>query len=392
VREILAVALKEVRQIRRDPLSLAMFLGVPAMMLLLFGYALNFDVRHARLAVQDLDRSRPARDLADAFIHSGYFDLTAMLPAGADLEAVLRRGDARAVLVIPDGLADDLAAGRPGAVQFLVDGSDSNTASTLLGYAGLIARQTGVELRGERRGERPGERRGPAAGGLRADRGVSAGGGIDYRPRVRFNPELKSTQFLVPGLIGFILMLTAVISTALAVVREKERGTMEHLRITPLRADHLLIGKTLPYLVISLAATAIILVAARALFGVVVRGPYVDLFLATMLYLVGALGSGLLISSVAGNQAMAFQVGAIASMLPAIFLSGFIFPLRTMPAALQVLSHAVPARYYLVVLRGIILKGAGLAPYADQILFLAIYAVVVLGLAWVRLTRGEGTA
>ena len=215
---------------------------------------------------------------------------------------------------------------------------------------------------------------------------------IDYRPRVWFNPELKSTQFLVPGLVGFILMLTAVISTALSVVREKERGTLEQLRITPLRAEQLLLGKTLPYLVISLIATAIILIVARGLFGVEVQGSYLDLFLATLVYLLGALGFGLLISSIAPNQAMAFQAGAVGSMLPAIFLSGFIFPLRNMPDALRVVSYAVPARYYLVILRGVILKGAPLTAYPDQAGFLLLYAVAVSALAWVRLTRREAEA
>jgi ABC-2 type transport system permease protein len=172
-------------------------------------------------------------------------------------------------------------------------------------------------------------------------------------------------------------------------VREKERGTLEQLRVTSLRPGELIVGKTLPYLGISLVATLIILVAARVLFGVVIQGPYLDLFLATLVYLIGALGWGLLVSSLVDTQALAFQIGIISAMLPALILSGFIFPIRSMPVVIQALTYVVPARYFLVVLRGVILKGAGLAPYWQDMAFLVLYAVVVLGLAYARLTRRE---
>jgi ABC-2 type transport system permease protein len=371
-RKIGAVALKELRQALRDPLSLAMLLGLPALMLVLYGYAINFDVRHVALAVQDLDKSAASRELVSSFVNSTYFDRVADLPAGADLARVTERRLAKAVLVIPIGYAGDLAAGRVARVQLLVDGADANTATTLLGYASALVASRNAELV-----------RVTAAGT------AAATSFIDYEPRVWYNPELESTQFLVPGLIGFILMLTAVLSTALSVVRERERGTMEQLRVTSLRPGELVVGKTLPYLGISLTATVIILFAARFLFGVSVRGSYLDLFLATLLYLVGALGFGLLISSVADTQALAFQMGIVTSMLPALFLSGFIFPIRSMPLAVQALTYAVPARYFLVVVRGVMLKGAGLAPYGKDLAFLALYALVVLGVAYARLTRRE---
>ena len=222
--------------------------------------------------------------------------------------------------------------------------------------------------------------------------GASLTSAVRYEPRIWYNPELRSTNFLVPGLMGFIMMLTAVLSTALSVVREKERGTMEQLRVTPLRVGEMIAGKSLPYLAISLVASAIIVAAARFLFHVAVRGSYLDLFLAILVYLIGALGFGLLVSSFAKSQAMAFQAGALLSMLPAIFFSGFIFPIRAMPKALQAVTYAFPARYFLVVLRGIILKGAGLLPYRDQMAFLIIYALVVLGIAYARLSRDEARA
>ena len=392
--KVRAVAVKEFRQAARDPLTLAMLLGLPTMMLLLYGYAVNFDVRHIRLAIQDRDKTAASRDLGAAFVNSGYFDLVADLPAGADLERLTERRRAQAVLVIPETYGRDVAAGRTARVQLVIDGADANTATTVLGYASAITAEAGAEVARARL------LRGAGGSGGASTGGAGGAGGqrrtaparvepIDYEPRVWYNPELKSTQFLVPGLVGFILMLTAVLSTALSVVREKERGTMEQLRVSSLTPGELLVGKTIPYLAISLLATAIILLAARALFGVVVRGSYLDLFAVTFVYLVGALGLGLLVSSVADSQAMAFQLGAATSMLPSILLSGFIFPIRSMPAVVRGLTYAVPARYFLVVLRGVILKGAGLAPYLTDLAFLLAYALVVIGLAFARLTRKE---
>jgi ABC-2 type transport system permease protein len=350
-----------------------MLLGVPTMRLLMYGYALNFDVRHVRLAVQDLDKSEDSRRLVSAFVNSTYFDLAAEPGAAEDLDGLTERRVAKAVLVIPEAYSRDIAAGATATVQLLLDGADANTATTILGYASSLVGEANAAL----------------VQSSPAGRVLLSSPGIDYEPRVLYNPELKSTQFLVPGLIGFILMLTAVLSTALSVVREKERGTLEQLRVTSLRPGELIIGKTLPYLAISLTATVIIIVAARVLFGVAVKGPYLDLFVATLVYLVGALGFGLLVSSLSETQAMAFQVGSVTSMLPAIFLSGFIFPIRSMPPALQAITYAVPARYFNVILRGIILKGSGLGPYVWDMGFLLLYATVVMGIAYARLTRRE---
>jgi len=375
VRRLRAVVAKEIRQIRRDPFSLIMLVGLPAFMLVLYGFALNFDVRHVKLAVQDRDRTARSRELVASFTHSTYFDLVATPELGQDLEPLLERGRARAVLVIPEGYGRDLAAGRRTPVQLLLDGADSSTATTVLGYArALVSEANATLVASALSGSGAGRREPP----------------LDLEPRVLYNPELKSTQFLVPGLIGFLLMLTAVLSTALSVVREKERGTMEQLRVAPLRTWELIVGKTVPYLGISLVATLIILVAARVLFGVVIRGPYLDLLIATLLYLFGALGFGLFISTIADTQTFAFQAGLISSMLPSILLSGFIFQIRIMPPWLQAITYLVPARYFLVILRGVILKGEGLAPYWPQVVALVVYGLATVSLASMRLARREG--
>jgi len=373
VRRLRAVVVKELRQIGRDPFSLLMLIAFPALMLLLYGFALNFDVRHVKLAVQDRDRSASSRDLVASFTHSTYFDLVATPGAGEDLERLAERGVARAILVIPERLGQDLLAGRGAQVQLLLDGADSTTAATILGYARALVADANAQL---------------VAGAL-ARAGRRSNPPLDLSPRVLYNPELESTQFLLPGLIGLLLMLTAVLSTALSVVREKERGTMEQLRVAPLRTFELILGKTFPYLGVSLLGTLIVLVTARLLFGVEIRGPRLDLLVVVLLYLFGALGFGLLISTVANNQTFAFQAGLITSLLPALLLSGFIFQIRIMPGWLQAITYLVPNRYFLVALRGIILKGEGLGTYWREAGALLVYGLVVTVLASARLVRRE---
>lgn len=373
MRRIWAVAWKEFLQIKRDPLSLGMLLGIPTLMLLLYGFALNFDVRHVRLGVLDRDRTEASRALVDAFVQSARFDRVADLAPGADLEALAARRVVQAILVIPEGFAKRERRGERAPVQLLLDGTDARTAATVLAYATSL-----VALFAEERLARRVEEAGADPAPL-----------LFFEPRVFYNPELSSTRFLLPGLVAFILMLTAVVSTALSVVRERERGTMERLRVSPLGPAELIAGKILPYLAVSLVAAAGILVAARILFGIEVRGRLLDLLVATVVYLLGALGWGLLVSSFSRSQATAYQLGIVTALLPSIFLSGFIFPIRSMPAVLQALTYAVPARYFLVILRGVILKGGSLIAYAQDMLFLVGFAVIVLGLAAARLVRRE---
>ncbi|HVO11325.1 MAG TPA: ABC transporter permease [Vicinamibacteria bacterium] len=373
MRRFRAVVLKELRQIRRDPFSLLILIAFPAFMLVVYGFALNFDVRHVKLAVQDRDRSARSRELIASFTHSTYFDLVAAPAPGEDLARLTERGVARAVLVIPEGFGREVAAGRTAVVQLLLDGADSTTAATVLGYARSLVAEANATLVADASARAGGRPRPP----------------LDLAPRVLYNPELQSTQFLVPGLIGLLLMLTAVLSTALSVVREKERGTMEQLRVAPLRTPELILGKTFPYLGISLLGTLIVLVTARLLFGVEIRGPRLDLLAVVLLYLFGALGFGLLISTIANSQTLAFQLALLTSLLPSLLLSGFVFQIRIMPAWLQAITYLVPARYFLVVLRGIILKGEGLATYWDDVAALVVYGLVVVALASLRLVRRE---
>lgn len=365
MRKTLSVGTKEVRQILRDRRSLVVLLFVPAFFLLVYGYALSWDLRHIPLAVEDRDRSAASRALVSAFVHSGYFDLVADVRSPGDITRLMDRGDARMVLVIPRGLARDVAAGSNVPVQVLLNGDNANTATTVMGYALTIIQSESSRYR--------------------VVAGIPQGPLVSLEPRVWYNPQLRSALFLVPGLIAYIIMVTAVVSTALSIVREKERGTMEQVRMAPLGAASFVIGKTIPYFVIALISAMVILLVAMALFDLPMRGSWPLLLGTVSLFIVGALGLGLFISSIAETQQVAFQVAVLASFLPTLMLSGFIFPIASMPAFLQGVTYVVPARYFLIALRGIVLKGTGLPVVWPELVSLAIYATVVLTLASLRL-------
>jgi drug efflux transport system permease protein len=369
------VVKKEFRQIRRDSRSLMFMAFLPAFMLLMFGYALNFDVKHIPLAVVDEDGSRASRDLIDKFRTTEYFDLKAVLPKTAAIDPLMARESVRAALVIPTGFADDLLAGRSPAVQVIVDGSNAMSGSTAAGYVGAILQDYSQKITLQ----------------ALARQGLgSVTLPLTTEVRVWYNPELRSAMFLVPGLMAFILMVIVTVSTAFSIVREKERGTMEQIRISSLRPRVLILGKIIPYVVISLGSAHLVLILGQILFGVGIRGSYPLLLLAMLLFLVGALGQGILISAVTRTQQVAFLLAVLTTMLPTFILSGFVFPIRNMPAVVQVVTYFVPARYFLAALRAIILKGAGFAAIWDQFLLLLAFAVLSLGLSAARLGRGEG--
>jgi ABC-2 type transport system permease protein len=366
---IRAVAIKELRQIGRDRTTLMILLFVPAFFLLVYGYALNFDIRHVRLAVEDNDRSQESREVVSAFVNSGYFDLVADIGSPRELVALIDRNSARAVLVIPPRFGAGARQGRPVRLQLIVNGDNANTATTVVGYANGIVSMISSRYELEARGSVP---NGPM---------------LTMEPRVWYNPELRSTLFLVPGLIAYIAMLTAVVSTALSIVREKEAGTMEQVRMAPITPAAYVLGKTVPYFVISLVSAMAVVLLSMVMFGMPMRGSWLVLLGCVSLFLVGALGFGLLISTVADTQQVAFQVALLTSYLPTLMLSGFIFPIASMPPLLQLVTYAVPARYFIVALRGIVLKGVGPAVFWEDVVALVAFAVVILALASLRLRR-----
>ena len=372
MRKTLAVASKELRQILRDQRSLLILLFVPAFFLLLYGYALNFDIRNVTLAVQDKDRSTKSRELVSSFVNSGYFSLVGYVDAPSELDRLVDLGRVRTILSIPAGFERDLSMRKPVTVQVIIDGDNANTASTVSGYARtLINEFSGAQMQLTSPG--------PAS---RPPVPV-----ISVEPRIWYNPQLRSTLFLVPGLIAYISMITAVVSTALSVVREKERGTMEQVRMAPLSPLPYIIGKTMPYLVISFVSAILVILSAMLLFDLPMRGSWLLLCGAIGLFLIGAQAQGLLISTIAETQQVAFQVALLSSLLPTMILSGFIFPISSMPIVVQWITHIVPARYFLVALRSIVLKGADITAFWQEMVALAIFATVALGLASLRLSR-----
>src|SRR5687768_6549685 len=369
MRQVLAVGRKELRQIMRDRRTLLILLFVPAFFLLLYGYALNFDIRNVSLIVKDQDRSTQSRELVSAFVNSGYFSLVGYIDSDRDIDRLVDEGRVRTILSVPANFERNLLQGIPTDVQVIIDGDNANTASTVLGYSRTLISEFSLA----QAGTAPGSRIPVPA--------------VSVEPRIWYNPQLRSTLFLVPGLIAYISMITAVVSTALSVVREKERGTMEQVRMAPISPLPYIIGKTIPYLAISFVSALMVIFSAMLLFDLPMRGSWALLCGAIGLFLIGAQAQGLLISTIAQTQQVAFQVALLSSLLPTMILSGFIFPISSMPTVVQGITHIVPARYFLVALRSIVLKGAGITAFWQDMVALAIFAAIALGLASLRLRK-----
>jgi len=355
-----AIARKEALQLRRDRRSLLLAFALPLLLLVLFGYAISLDVTDIELAVVDQDRTAASRELVETFEASGYFSVVARPPDAAALEQLFARRRALAALVVPPGFAADLGAGRAAPVQVVLDGSDANTATIAQAYAEAVARDFGATVR---------------LAGRRLALPLAA------ESRVWFNEELSSRNMIVPGLIAVIMMIIAALLTSLTVAREWERGTMEQLAATPVTRLEVVLGKLLPYLAIGLFDVALSALLGVYLFGVPFRGSVWLLAGLSLQFLTGALGLGLFISAVARSQVLATQIAMIATFLPAFLLSGFMFAIDVMPRPLQLVTLIVPARYFLVVTRGIFLKGVGPEVLAVQALLMILFALVGLALA-----------
>ncbi len=362
---ILAISKKEVRQLMRDKRMLYVLFVFPFVLLILFGYAINFDVHHIKLAVYDRDNSEITRDFLNRLTSSNYFDLVDHLSSEKKIRNVLDQGEAQVVLVFPQDFSQNIYSGRPVNVQILVAGVDANTASVIMNYMRAASATFSQKMSND----------------LLRVRGRHFSIPIDLEPRFLYNPDLNSTRYLIPGLISMILIMTAVISIALSIVREKERGTMEQINVSPLSSVELLIGKTIPYTFIALAVASMILFAGYLLFDVTVKGSVLLLFLSTFIFLFASLNLGILISTISDSQQVAFQLAALISLLPSFLLSGFVFPIESMPPVIQIFTNITPVKFYIVVLRDILLKGVGLEAFWDQLIYLLIFSVVFLGLA-----------
>lgn len=362
-----AMARKEALQLRRDRRSLLLAFALPLLLLVIFGYAIVWDVRDIAFAVVDQDASPESRELVESFEASGYFRLVAHLERPGDTATLFARRTARLVLVVPPGFAADLGAGRTAQLQVLLDGSDANTATIALAYAEGVTAAYGqrIVLHGER---------------LTLP--------LVAQSRVWYNETLASRDMIVPGLVAVIMMVIAAMLTSLTIAREWERGTMEQLASTPVSRWEVVLGKLLPYLAIGLVDVAAVSGLGVGLFGVPLRGNALLLLPLSFLFLCGSLGLGLFISAVSRSQVLATQLALVATFLPAFLLSGFMFAIENMPAPLQAISYIVPARYFLVVTRGIFLKGVGIDVLRLQGALMLGYALLGLALA-VRSFRKE---
>jgi ABC-2 type transport system permease protein len=360
-----AVAYKELLHIVRDPRSLYMALALPILLLLLFGYALSLDVDQVPAVVADLDGSSESRDLVEQFRGSRYFQIVGAAESPRETDRALDRGTALIGVQILPGFGADLRAGREAKVQLLLDGSDSNTANIALGYAQSLVLMYGGEIRSE----------------FSERLGAPKMAGVDSRIRVIFNSDLKSRNYIVPGLIAVILMIVAAVLTSLCVAREWESGTMEQLLSTPLRPAEFLVGKLAAYFGVGMIDMAISIVTALWLFEVPMRGSALFLVASSAMFCFGALCWGIMLSTVTRNQLVAYQMSMLSSFLPAFLLSGFIYSLENMPQITQTISRIVPARYFVTILKGIFLKGIGFELLWLEVLALGLYGLLVFSLA-----------
>lgn len=363
---------KEFIQIVRDPRTLALTFVMPVMQLLLLGYAATNDVRNVPLAVFDQDKSLASRELLEAYRAADYFRLDFDVTSEDDLKALINNGSARAGLIIPPGYGEMLAAGQTAQVAFVIDGSDPTVAQTALSAATFIGQAKSTRITLERL----------------ATRGQAAAlqPPLEVRTQVWYNPDLVSAYYMIPALIGQILQTLTTILTATAIVRERERGTIEQLIVTPIRSWELVVGKLAPYVLIAFINMVEVLVVGVLLFQVPINGSVSLLLLLSALFLVTTLGLGLFISTISNTQQEA-MLTSFFTMLPSIFLSGFFFPLAAMPPFLQFLSYGVPLRYFLIIVRGIILKGVGAEALWPEIIALSIFAVVIMGGAALRFRK-----
>jgi len=355
---IRAVAKKETFHILRDPFSLAMAFLMPVILLVIFSYAITFDINDITAVIVDLDKSSQSREFASQLKESGYFSVVAHPDRYADVDAYLDSGRARVAVMVPAGFSKDLLTGRAAQVGVIVDGSDSNTATIAQGYLTAIAEQFSQRIGG------------PRVLPL-----------VDSRARVWFNPELKSRNFIVPGLIALIMSVIVALLTSLTIAKEWERGTMEQLISTPLETPELIIGKMVPYFVIGFIDTIVSVLMGTLVFGVPLRGSVVVLLGLSGVFLFGGLSWGLLISIVARTQMLASQMAILSTFLPAFLLSGFMFLIANMPEALQVVTYIVPARYFVSILKDIFLKGNPFSVFAGEALLLTVYGLLVFAIA-----------
>jgi len=373
MRRFRALIKKEITHMLRDPRTLIFIFIMPILQLVLLGYANSTDIKNVPTVVFNQDNSPASRALLNSFQATGYFSFDYSVYSQAEVDNLIGGGNAKVAIVIPPDFSSKLASGQSSQALVLIDGSDPTIASAVLSAAALAGQAHGVSVRAQQL----------------SLQGASIGGSsnlVDVRTNVLYNPDLLGSYNIVPGLIAVILFQTGASLTGLAIVRERERGTMEQLIVTPIRSWELILAKIIPYILVSFADTILILVLGTLMFGVPIRGSLIILFAMTGLYLLPTLGYGLLISTVARTQQQA-QLMVMPIMLPAMMLSGFIFPISSLPLVLQYVADLLPTTYFIYIMRSVVVKGVGLDLIIPQTIALSIFAVVLLGLAMWRFRK-----
>lgn len=359
----LAIVMKEIRQLRRDRSTRIIFL-IPVIQMIIFGFAIDLDIQNIATVVYDMDRSVESRRFIERLENTGTFRMVGEAQSVADARESIVKAHAKVAIIVPSSFGADLLSGGQATVQVLVDGSDSTVATNAVQTALGVAQNESIRRAGLESQELA----------------------VEMRPRVLFNPDLKSSHFYVPGLIGIILQLVTVTLTAFSIVRERERGTLEQLSVTPVGTGALVMGKLAPYAVIGFIQTITVLVLMRLVFGVQIEGDVALLLALSILFLLPSLALGILISTIATNQSEAMQMSLVV-MLPSVLLSGFAFPRETMPLPIYWLSFGIPVTYYVHILRGIILRGAGLSALWPQTVALAGFAVLLVTVSALRFKK-----
>jgi len=368
---LFSIIRKEFIQIWRDPRTLAMILFIPVMQLFLLGYSATSDVRNIPIAVYDQSRSPESRALVDAFRAADYFRIAYDVGSNDQIRDLIERGEARAALIIPPDYSNKLLQG-DAQVAIILDGSDPNIGGTALSTARLIGQAHATKIMQEQ--------------AARLGRSAEFNPPLEVRPQVWYNPDLISAHFMIPGVIGMILFAITSILTATTIVRERERGTIEQLIVTPIRSWELIVGKLIPYVILSLFDTLVVLAIGHVWFGVPVRGDLGLIVALSGLLLLSGLGIGLFASTIANTQQEAMLTTWM-TLLPSIFLSGFFFPLEAMPLVLRWVSYIVPLRYYLVIIRALLLKGVGAVAIQNEIIALALFGIGIMTAAATRFRK-----
>lgn len=371
IKRLLAITKKELKQVRRDFRTIVIVFIFPVFMLILFGYALNFDVTNIKIAVYDRDKSELSREYIHSLESSGYFSVYKYITNQDEVNKALDKKEVQCVIVIPDNLSEGFFSNENVKIQYLLDGIDGNTATIIMSYVNAATRALSNKYTKE----------------FFLKSGIKQYSPIEYEPLIWFNPELTSIKYLIPGLIATILITLAVVLTAIAIVREKELGTIEQLKVSPVTSFELILGKIIPYTLLSFLISAIIIIAGYFVFGVEIKGNIFLLFISILFYLFASLNIGIFVSTIADSQQVAFQMGLLISQLPSQLLSGFIFPIESMPKAVQLLSNITPAKYFIIALRDIMIKGVGLKAFWDQLLYLFIFALILLLLSTLKMRR-----